>query len=91
MSTLMPSLLGIVWSVTTLGILIRFDRKRQRTQKIKPVELPKPLRQILWLALLVPAIVFAVVGNFSALTNWAGAVTVIGWGIAFYLPKASSS
>lgn len=83
--------MGILWSVAALGVLIRYDRKRQRAQKLKPVEIPKPLRQSLWLALLVPAIVFIAIGNFSALTNWAGAVTVIGWGIAFYLPKISAA
>lgn len=73
-------------SLGGLGYLSATDPKRRRIFGQSKVE----HRPLLWparLATFLPGVVFVVVGHWSGLTIWAGAVTTLGWAMVAVPPN----
>ena len=86
MSILSSSLIAIFFSSVCLLLLIKSDDKRHRSDG-DMIKLSRPLRLASgWLCAL-PCLVLLFFGFYSSLFIWLGAITVIGWLIAF-LPRS---
>ena len=90
MSTVTLSVIALLWSGFGIAVLTRFDAKRQRSLRVSGTVLPAPLRALIWLLVLLPAVLLPGLSDYSALTNWIGGLTVIGLLIVFLLPSAST-
>lgn len=68
----------ILLSLAGLGYLAGIDSKRRRIHGLSKVD-DRPLLQLARNAAIAPGLYPLVIGHWSGLTNWAGAVVTLGW------------
>ncbi|TQV81219.1 hypothetical protein FKG94_08940 [Exilibacterium tricleocarpae] len=85
MITLISSLLAVLCSGIGLVVLSKSDAKRHRKDS-EHWPLPKSIRWLTVVAVLLPGFALGFTGLVSSLLVWLGAITVSGWLIAL-LPR----
>ncbi|MEM6578821.1 MAG: hypothetical protein AAF678_10040 [Pseudomonadota bacterium] len=76
----------IVLSLIGLGYLAATDAKRRRIFRQSPIE-TRPFAWPARIATFAPGIYFCLIGHWSGLTIWAGAVTTLGWAMVAIPPN----
>ena len=91
MSPTSLTLVAIIYSGLLVLLLSLADPKRARVNRRQPaLALPRPVRRVMWVLVLLPAALFIISSQFALLVLWLGGGVVLGWLTAVLLPYLSS-
>lgn len=86
------ALIGVLITVTLLGILASYDPKRLRVNRRKDVQALSPrLRRMLATIAFTPGVGFAIAGHWSIFLIWLGFSCIAGWLLALSFARMAGT